>query len=58
LNPQENVWKVLCEDCFENLILSSMKAVENRLKQALKATGDQPEKLRTVVAYPWLTELV
>jgi len=35
-----------------------MKAVEDRLELALKTMGDQPEKLRTVVAYPWLIELV
>ncbi len=58
LNPQENVWKVLREDWFDNLIFSSMKAVEDRLELALKTMGDQPEKLRTVVAYPWLIELV
>jgi len=58
LNPQENVWKVLREDWFDNLVFSSMKAVEDRLEQALKSMGDRPEKLRTVVAYPWLMELV
>jgi len=58
LNPQENVWKVLREDWFDNLVFSSMQAVEDRLEQGLKAQGDHPENLKSVVAYPWLIELL
>jgi hypothetical protein len=58
LNPQENVWKVLRETWFDNLVFSSMDAVEDRLELALKHMGHHPEILRSVVAYPWLIDLL
>ena len=58
LNPQENVWKVLRETWFDNLVFPSMKAVEDRLEEGLKAIGDDPESLRSVVAYPWIVDLL
>lgn len=58
LNPQENVWKVLREKWFDNPVFASMDAVEDRLEQALKAMWSDPDSLRSVVAYPWLINLL
>ena len=58
LNPQENVWKVLRETWFDNLVFPSMKAVVDRLEEGLKAMGNDPESLRSVVAYSWIIDLL
>lgn len=58
LNPQENVWKVLREQWFDNLVFPSMHAVEDQLEEALKSMGDNPEALQPVIAYPWLIDLL
>lgn len=54
LNPVENFWKELKKEGFYNRVFSSMKEVEDLLESKLKQFEDNPNSVRSIVAYDWV----
>jgi hypothetical protein len=54
LNPVEPLWGELREKYFHNRICDSIDALENHLEQALYAMELDPERVRPIVAWPWI----
>jgi transposase len=56
LNPIEHVWDELREKYFHNRVFKSIDALENHLMDALKTYEEHPEKLHSIVAWPWIVD--
>jgi len=54
LNPIEHVWDELREKFFHNRVFDSLIALENQLEHALKTLEDNPDRVRSIVAWDWL----
>ncbi len=54
LNPVENIWDDLREKSFGNLVFDSMKALENHLEVALRNFETEAERVKSIVAWPWI----
>lgn len=55
LNPQENVWGVLKPEGFYNRVFDTMDAVEDQLVKVLNQFEQQPQRLHSLTAFPWIS---
>ncbi len=58
LNPVEIFWKILRGKFFHNVFFSSLEAVEDKLEQALKFYGDNPDNILPAVQYNWIINAI
>lgn len=56
LNPVEHIWDELREKCFHDLVFDSLEALEDHLERSLKAFEDDPQRIRSIVAWPWIMD--
>lgn len=56
LNPVEHVWDELREKCFHNLVFDSLDALEDHLEASLLALERNPERVKSIVAWPWIMD--
>jgi len=54
LNPMEHVWDDLREKSFHNRVFESIDALENHLEASLRAMECDTERVRSIVAWPWI----
>ena len=54
LNPVEHIWDDLQEKVFHNLVFDSLDVLENHLKNALRGMEDDQNRIRSIVAWPWI----
>ena len=54
LNPVEHVWDELREKHFHNVVFDSLDALEDHLEARLRALEDDPNTIRSIVAWPWI----
>ena len=54
LNPMEHVWDDLREKSFHNRVFESIDALENHLEASLRAIECDRERVRSIVAWPWI----
>lgn len=54
LNPMEHIWDELREKFFHNKVFNSMDALENQLIVALRHAEENPEKIKSIVAWEWI----
>jgi hypothetical protein len=57
LNPQEHVWDELREKEFPNRVFDHLDAVIRQLEQGLPRLAADPERLRSLTAWPWIISL-
>jgi Transposase and inactivated derivatives len=58
LNPVENVWEELREKHFHNRVFSSLDAVEEQLLHGLSHLEENPEITQSIVAWPWIINVI
>ena len=58
LNPIEHVWDELREKFFHNRVFKSLDALEDHLALALKTFEDDPNRLESIVSWPWIIAAV
>ena len=58
LNPIEHVWDELREKYFHNRVFNSLDALELHLMTALQALEADPNRLCSIVAWPWIMEAI
>lgn len=54
LNPQEHIWDEVREKAFPNLVLDQMAFVVQRLKEGLGNLAGDPDRVRSITAWPWI----
>jgi len=54
LNPIEHVWDELREKFFHNRVFNSIEALEDHLTQALNTLENDPNRLESIVSWPWI----
>ena len=54
LNPVEHLWDELREKCFLNRVFDSINALENHLEVSLREMEHTKERVRSIVAWPWI----
>jgi hypothetical protein len=54
LNPIEHVWDELREKYFHNRVFKRLDAIEDHLLIALKSFEDDPNRLQSIVSWPWI----
>lgn len=54
LNPVEHLWDEIREKFFHNRVFDSLDALEDHLCHALLSMEIDPEKARSIVAWPWI----
>ncbi len=57
LNPEEHIWDEVREKAFPNLVLERMELVVERLKQELSTLAAEPDRVRSITAWPWIVSL-
>jgi transposase len=57
LNPEEHVWDDLREKAFPNRVSKDMNEVVARLEQELREMSADPERVRSLTAWPWIVSL-
>ena len=57
LNPEEHIWDEVREKAFPNLVLDSMDLVVERLKAELSVLAAEPDRVRSIAAWPWIVSL-
>ncbi|OCB01314.1 transposase [Acidithiobacillus ferrivorans] len=58
LNPVEHVWDELREKHFHNRVFDSIGALEDHLEAALRAFENDPKRLRSIVSWPWIKDVL
>jgi len=58
LNPAEHIWDEVREKAFPNLVLDQMVLVIERLKTGLSALAADPDRVRSITAWPWIVSLI
>jgi transposase len=56
LNPVEHVWDELREKNFHNLVFDSLDALEDHLEASLRDLEGDPDRIRSIVAWPWIMD--
>lgn len=56
LNPVEHLWDELREKYFHNLVFDSLDALERHLESALRTMENSADRVRSIVAWPWIIE--
>jgi transposase len=54
LNPVEHLWDELREKFFHNLVFNSLDALEDRLEFGLNFLENNPKRVLSIVAWPWI----
>jgi transposase len=54
LNPIEHVWDELREKFFHNWVFKRLNALEDHLTLALKTLEEDPNKVGSIVSWPWI----
>jgi transposase len=54
LNPVEHIWNELREKWFHNRVFDSQGALEDHLEAALVSMEEDPTRVRSIVAWPWI----
>ncbi len=54
LNPVEHIWDELREKFFHNHVFNSLFALETQLVIALKTYEENPEIIKSIVAWNWI----
>jgi len=54
LNPVEHLWDDLREKAFHNRVFDSIENLEFHLESSLKILEDDAERVRSMVAWPWI----
>ena len=54
LNPVENVWDEIREKFFHNKVFESLDALETHLLVALNQMEHDPQRVQSIVAWPWI----
>jgi hypothetical protein len=54
LNPTEHVWDELREKYFHNRVFQSIDSLEDHLEASLRALECDKERVRSIVAWPWI----
>ncbi len=54
LNPVEDIWDELREKHFHNRVFDSIDALEDHLEHALNQFESDPQRIRSIVAWPWI----
>jgi len=54
LNPVEHVWDELREKHFHNRVFDSLDALEDHLETSLLALERDPDRIKSIVAWPWI----
>lgn len=54
LNPVEHIWDDLREKSFHNRVFDSIDALEDHLETSLKNMELNKERVRSIVAWPWI----
>lgn len=57
LNPQEHVWDEIREKEFPNRVFADLPSVTNQLEQGLPRLAADPQRLRSITAWPWIVSL-
>ena len=57
LNPQEHVWDEVREKEFPNRVFKHLDAVIGQLEQGLPRLTADPDRLRSLTAWPWIISL-
>jgi hypothetical protein len=57
LNPQEHVWDELREKQFPNRVMDHMDQVIRQLEEGLKGMANDPDRMRSLSAWPWIISL-
>ena len=57
LNPEEHIWDEVREKGFPNLLLDRMELVVARLKAELSVRAAEPDRVRSITAWPWIVSL-
>ena len=55
LNPVENIWEEIREKFFQNVVFDSLDAVENRLSEAMVKLGSQPNVVKSISSFNWIS---
>lgn len=56
LNPVEHIWDELREKSFANRVFKSMEALEDHLEVSLREMENDPERVHSIVAWPWIID--
>jgi hypothetical protein len=56
LNPAEHVWEYIRENDLRNQLLPDLDRVMDLVESSLRRLHESPELLRSMVAFPWITE--
>jgi transposase len=54
LNPAEHLWDDLREKAFHNVVFNSIDALEDHLEEALWNMENDQDRIRSIVAWPWI----
>ena len=54
LNPMEHLWDDLREKSFHNRVFDSIDALENHLEASLREMEHDRDRVRSIVAWPWI----
>jgi hypothetical protein len=57
LNPQEHLWDELREKEFPNRVFADMAGVLRQLQQGLPRLAEDPERIKSICAWPWIVGL-
>lgn len=57
LNPVEHLWDELREKWFANHVFDSLNAVELRLVEALRMLEGDPQRIKSMMAFPWILSI-
>lgn len=58
LNPVERVWLYLRETYLSFRVLDTCEAIEQACCDAWNQLVDQPDRLKTITAYPWIKNAI
>ena len=58
LNPAEHVWDYIRENDMRNLVFSDLDKVMDAVETSLHRLHESPELLRSMTAFPWISESV
>jgi transposase len=58
LNPVEHVWEEIREKWFPNLVFDSLRAVEDRLVEALATLENDPQRVAQVAGFDWIVSIL
>ena len=58
LNPAEHVWEEIREKWFPNLVFDSLRAVEDRLVEALATLENDPQRVAQIAGFDWIVSIL